>query len=477
MQADDEEGARARAAALLSAGRLGEARRAASAALTGGGPDAGMYLVLARAHAGEDDDDRAEQAYRAGLDAFPDDLDLLVGYAELCLNSDPFDQPARHRRGPELVGRLRAPAPGPPQAGAAKDAAGTPGPRPQGWAAAREQRYLARHALAGADARTAATLARARADAQPYDGRLAVRAETLGALARPGYAALRPLVRAPLVSLLVLAVAAASSHVAEPAFGLPGWASTVSLLCLLPHLTLHQVLRRARRRAEGRELPATPPAVSAYPPLPPVPPVSGREKAVAGAAAAIVVAAAAGAGAWSYVQYRDYPRYVASAPATFRGMERADGAFEDHLGSFVSAGADGGAFAPFHYAYARPGGDALPVVVIGALGDNHDVSPEAVEGFRRDLETSGATIVADWSAEAGPHGGWMRCVAYESAATEVTGDPEVTCGWADKGSGGSVTFGEDGMDHDAAAGLARSLRHAVVHRVHDAPAAGTGTTA
>ncbi|MYS41925.1 hypothetical protein GTY23_11915, partial [Streptomyces sp. SID5998] len=117
VQAEEEEvrSAYASACAELAAGRYVEARRTATDALKADGPDAGLFLVLGQAHVAEDDDDhddRAEAAYRDGLQAFPDDLDLLAAYAELCLGSDYMDRPARHRRGPALTERLRELAPG-----------------------------------------------------------------------------------------------------------------------------------------------------------------------------------------------------------------------------------------------------------------------------------------------------------------------------------------------------------------------------
>ncbi|WP_051844772.1 hypothetical protein [Streptomyces globisporus] len=101
--------------ALVAIGRPAEARATARGALAADGPDAGLLLALAHAHMAEDDDDHddaAEQVFREGLDAFPDDIGLLAGYAELCARTDALDRPGRHGRGPVLLARLRELAPG-----------------------------------------------------------------------------------------------------------------------------------------------------------------------------------------------------------------------------------------------------------------------------------------------------------------------------------------------------------------------------
>lgn len=117
VQATDQDvpPAYATAQAPLMTGRLAQARNTATEALKTEEPSAQLFLVLGQAHAAEDDDDhddRAEAAYQEGLREFPDDLELLAAYAELCLRSDYLDRPARFRRGPELTERLRELAPG-----------------------------------------------------------------------------------------------------------------------------------------------------------------------------------------------------------------------------------------------------------------------------------------------------------------------------------------------------------------------------
>ncbi|WP_426368278.1 tetratricopeptide repeat protein [Streptomyces sp. E-08] len=125
----------ARATALIAAGRYAEAREAAETALEEDGPEPALFLVLARAHTAEDDDDHdddAERVFRRALDAFPDHLDLLAGYAELCLRSDPLDRPGRHARGPVLLDRLRELAPDSPSCGGPASRPPSSPPRPGG---------------------------------------------------------------------------------------------------------------------------------------------------------------------------------------------------------------------------------------------------------------------------------------------------------------------------------------------------------
>lgn len=116
------------------------ARALAQSALDVYGPDAALFAVLGQGHAAEkedDHDDRADEVYRRGLALFPDDVDLLAAHAELCLNSDPFDRPGRHRRGSVLTARLRELAPDSPQTARAEHVAANragpprrPGARP-----------------------------------------------------------------------------------------------------------------------------------------------------------------------------------------------------------------------------------------------------------------------------------------------------------------------------------------------------------
>ncbi|WP_327405345.1 hypothetical protein OG194_38400 [Streptomyces sp. NBC_01288] len=99
---------------LFLAGGNAAVRRAAQEGLDELGPQADLYCWLALGHAVEDDDDhddRAEEAFRAGLALDGDHLGLLAGYAELCLRADAFEYPGRAARAPVLSRRLKELAP------------------------------------------------------------------------------------------------------------------------------------------------------------------------------------------------------------------------------------------------------------------------------------------------------------------------------------------------------------------------------
>ncbi|MFJ6393765.1 hypothetical protein ACIQJT_40005 [Streptomyces sp. NPDC091972] len=99
---------------LFMAGGNAAVRRAAQAALDELGPHPDLYCWLALGHAAEDDDehdDRAEEAFRAGLALDGDHLGLLAGYAELCLRADSFEYPGRAARAVTLSKRLKQLAP------------------------------------------------------------------------------------------------------------------------------------------------------------------------------------------------------------------------------------------------------------------------------------------------------------------------------------------------------------------------------
>ncbi|MFI5758295.1 hypothetical protein [Streptomyces sp. NPDC051569] len=498
MQADAEETAPARADSdayasarahvetLLRDGEAAEARRAARSALDDLGPDGGLYALLGRGHAAEDDDDhddRAELVYREGLAAFPDHLDILAAYAELCLNSDVVERPGRYRRGPELAERLRELAPGSPQALSAEQAENDRGRLlPREPSADRVQRYDARQALAADDVRTAAHRARALAAAHPHDGRLVVRAETLTALARPGGAVLRPLVRAPLGANLVLAVLLGAAHLTVPALHLPGWTRLFSLLFLLPVCLLGWTLRGARHRAWALVRSALAPGspgepVGPIPPAPslaPVPPFSLREKWAAVLVAVVVVGPALVAAVWANAQYRSYPRYEVSAPEGYLGMDRLhDSDTNDILASMMESWelgrTDGEGFG---YLYGDAERGEAAIVVAGGIGDFRDMPANMASAVRQGLLASASDVGDSWSPDPGRYGGRMECTPF----TNLTGLAWVACGWTDKGSFGTVVFlaeeaGEtgNGTDHDAAAELARDLRQLVVHPVQETP--------
>ncbi|MEU6533992.1 hypothetical protein ABZ869_32945 [Streptomyces sp. NPDC046928] len=99
---------------LFTAGGNAAVRRAAQEGLDALGPHPDLYCWLALGHAAEDDDDhddRAEEAFRAGLALDADHLGLLAGYAELCLRADGFDHPGRAARARVLARRLDELAP------------------------------------------------------------------------------------------------------------------------------------------------------------------------------------------------------------------------------------------------------------------------------------------------------------------------------------------------------------------------------
>ncbi|MFI6464961.1 hypothetical protein [Streptomyces sp. NPDC050538] len=99
---------------LFLAGGNAAVRRAAQEGLDELGPQPDLYCWLALGHAVEDDDDhddRAEEAFRAGLALDADHLGLLAGYAELCLRADGFEYPGRAARASVLARRLKESAP------------------------------------------------------------------------------------------------------------------------------------------------------------------------------------------------------------------------------------------------------------------------------------------------------------------------------------------------------------------------------
>ncbi|MFJ8313866.1 MULTISPECIES: hypothetical protein [unclassified Streptomyces] len=323
---DDVITACADAEALLRAGRNSAARKAARAALYTEGPDPRLYAVLGRAHAAEADEqhaDRARAVLREGLAAFPDDPVLLAAYTDLRVAGERADDPEIAARSRELDAEARraaaagraaavtgadAPSPGPADADQAAvvpvPAAGRGGPDPRATSAGRRQRHDARLVLAviGHPA-GAAQQAWGQAQARPADDRIAVLAETLTALARPGRAPLRLLVRAPLTGGIGCWAWCAGWLFAVAALHLPVWAGLAALLGPALFPLLHGVLRAARHRARGRvpAAPAGPSSHSAFPALPPVPPYTPREKA---AAALVLVMLAAALAAFALTSSR-----------------------------------------------------------------------------------------------------------------------------------------------------------------------------
>ncbi|MFJ5833591.1 hypothetical protein [Streptomyces sp. NPDC093089] len=297
---------RGRIDALVAAGRPGEARAVARDALDADGPDAGLFLALARAHMAEDDDDHddaAEQVFRKGLDAFPDDVGLLAGYAELCAGTDALDRPGRHARGPVLLARLKELAPYAPELLRVEAVGSSVSTNSRsGVPVRRVQAYDAARSFAEAPTPQAAAARAAQwAAGAPRDLRLVVLAETTGALAAPGRSWSRLLLRrgseyrfAVSVLVAVLIVVRISAAPSLPY----GVATGAALLLALPFVGLRRQLRTARERAAERMAAAVtaaaPDAEEAGavgdggdgfgpPELRPVPRVTPREYAFAGA--------------------------------------------------------------------------------------------------------------------------------------------------------------------------------------------------
>ncbi|MFD4374012.1 hypothetical protein [Streptomyces sp. NPDC058486] len=452
---------RTRAEALIAAGRPGEARTAARDALDADGPDAGLYLALGRAHMAEDDDDHddaAERVFREGLDAFPDDIGLLGGYAELHARTDAFERPGRFARGEAISARLRELAPHSAEARRA-EAAGSSVPAGTGNAVSerRVQSFDAARAFAAgptpadAAAQTAQWAARA-----PYDRRLAVLAETTAALAAPGRAWLRLLLcRASEYRLLVAALVALLVVLRSTVLPMPyGVTAAVFVLLSLPDLALRRLLRQARERAAARAVDAVPsaddsPAPEGFgpPELPPVPRVTRREYAFAGAG--LVLALVVGVAA--YGSSVSYPRYEIVAHDSYGGAEGYDLQKEyDPFGAVPAAEVEG--------AMARVYGEELVAV---RTGDFHDMRASYVQdgGFFTGMEAFG-TVHDAWNADAGPYGGWMRCIRVTE---RETGSLRAMCLWADKGSIGTTSFEAEHLSQRAVETKAQETRKTFLH--------------
>jgi hypothetical protein len=475
MQAEDQEvrSAYASAHAQLSAGQFGQARRTATEALKADGPSARLFLVLGQAHAAEDDDDhddQAEAAYQEGLQAFPDDLDLLAAYAELCLRSDYLDRPARHRRGPELAERLRELAPGSQHALRIEQiAAGTAlkGPRPP--SPVRTQTHDARLVLAAVgDPASAAARARAHAQGRPDDHRLATLAETLTALTGPGRAPLRWMVRFPQHTLVIRAALCIAVLLAVPALQWNSWVRMLVIVLIVPGALLRALLRRARHRAGTRAADAhaeQPVGVPDFPVLPPVPAPSRRETTTAGLVLAAVLAAVVGSGIWGYQQYAAYPRYTIAAPDRLGGYERLeDTAVQQFMEGTMSETMAGSGATSFTYVYGKKEKQLPSIMVFGAVGDFHEMTPDTLgsiqDSFQLGLSATGLNTGKSWFADPGRLGGTIRCLSYQTKDNRQVN----ACTWGDKGSFGTVLSPDSGRGQEAAADLARSVREAVLHQ-------------
>ncbi|MFC9733786.1 hypothetical protein ACFWGM_01180 [Streptomyces roseolus] len=470
---------RTRAEALVAAGRPAEARAVARDALDADGPDAGLCLALARAHMAEDDDDHddaAERVFRDGLDAFPDDIGLLGGYAELCARSDGFDHPGRRARGERALGRLRELAPHSAELRNAEAAGNSVSAVARDTASTRRmQSFDAARAFAGAPTPEAAAAQAAQwAAAGPHDRRLAVLAETTAALAAPGRAGARFLLLRGLAYRLAVGAVVALLVILRltvlPAVPL-GAATGVALLLELPFLGLRRLLKAARDRAGARLAEAVPEPVPepvsegergegggfGVPELPPVPRLTRREGVYAGAGAALLLLVCGTA----YGTYSAYPRYELVAHAEFRGLTGSE--FGALRGPGAEEGVEDSIFRMYGSGSAPTEGGHL--VVFAAVGDFHRVRAQDVSGATGMLgalrET--ADVREDWAAEPGARGGWTQCVRV----TDAEGLRKAVCMWADKGSVGSVGFVAEHMGRAEIEELAAEVRESFVRPVDD----------
>ncbi|WP_420035104.1 hypothetical protein ACN2WE_24225 [Streptomyces sp. cg28] len=442
-----------RAERLLRAGELKAARAEATAGLDEHGPRPGLYLVLARAHEAEDDDDHdaaAERAYRAGLDAHPDDLDLLAAYAAFGQACDGLEHPGRQSRGRAAAERLAELAPDSPQA---RQAAGAPGPKPP--SEAQIQRHDARTVLLpGVAPAAAAEEAAQAAAAWPHDRRLAVRAATLAELARPVAAPARVVLRHPYAVALLLAVAASALLLTVTAFELPSWLLLAVFLLSAPVRQERALLRRARRRAlAGLPVEHREPAPGA----PDIPPVSSRQKAVAACAALVLVASAVGSAAWSYSRSVAYPHYAAAVPRTFHGLPQlGDSPVLNIYAAILSQESMPRPTDRLLAAYGEEGSAQPAVLLFGFTGDLHDVEPADVTGvFREGIEMTGAQVTGAWRAAPGDLGGRVQCLTFRSF---LKGAPQGACTWADRGSFGTVLVSAEGVSRADIERTAAELR-------------------
>ncbi|WP_338697335.1 hypothetical protein V2W30_16490 [Streptomyces sp. Q6] len=442
-----------RAERLLRAGELKAARTEAQAGLDEHGPHAGLYEVLGRAHEAEDEDDHdtaAERAYRAGLDAFPDDLDLLAAYASFGLACDGLEHPGRQARGRAAAERLVELAPGSPQA---RQAGHAPGPKPP--SEARIQRHDARTVLApGVAPQAAAEEAAQAAAAWPHDRRLAVRAATLAELARPVAAPARAVLRHPYPAALLLAVAASALILTVTALELSSWLLLAVFLLTAPVRQEQALLRRARSRAAaGLPVEHREPAPSA----PDIPPVSPRQKLVAACATLILVASAGASATWAYARSVAYPHYAAAVPRTFHGLPRLpDSPVLNLYAAITPDRAMPRQVDRLLAAYGEKGTAQPAVLLFGFTGDLHDVDPGDVTGvFREGIEMTGAQVTGAWHPASGRLGGRVDCLTFES---RLGGAAQGACTWADRGSLGTVLVSAEGMSHAEIARIAGELR-------------------
>ncbi len=469
---DTSDDVRGRVDALVAAGRAAEARTAARSALDTDGPDAGLLLALARAHMAEDDDDHddaAERVFREGLDAFPDDVGLLAGYAELCAGTDAVDRPARNARSVALLARLREIAPYSVELSRAEAAGSSVSADAKNTASVRRmQSFDAGRVFADAPTPGAAAAQAAHwAAAAPRNLRLAVLAETTAALTAPGRTWLRLLLRRGLEYRCAVGTVVALLAVLRPTV-LPavpyGVVAGVGLLMGLPFLVLRKQLLAARERAAARMAAAVnEPARDSEadaggdgfgpPELPPVPRLTPREYVFAGAGVALVLVV----GTAAYASSLAYPRYDIVAHDTFRGLEGFELRQQSDPFAALPDRRTAETTARVYVAEDAAPDAAAEYLVAVATGDFHEMRESYLfeNGGIVPANMAGVGVVHDtWRAGAGPYGGWMRCLRYTEAAT---GTPRAMCIWGDKGSIGMVLFTAEDENQDEIGETARSI--------------------
>ncbi|MEV6545746.1 hypothetical protein [Streptomyces sp. NPDC051665] len=249
---------------LFLAGGNAAVRRAAQEGLDELGPQADLYCWLALGHAVEDDDDhddRAEEAFRAGLALDGDHLGLLAGYAELCLRADAFEYPGRAARAPVLSRRLKELA---PESAEAEQLAAV-----ERWARRGYWEDIRMRAVVGAlQGRDTEAQARALADdlrqrdgggviahdAEAVDRAAIVRATTLEALSGPWNAPVRLLGRYRTAAWAVSLILCFATNTTLRRTGAVDHFSLWGYLWLIPVLIVDRRFAAVRKEAEARHL-------------------------------------------------------------------------------------------------------------------------------------------------------------------------------------------------------------------------------
>lgn len=248
---------------LFLAGGNAAVRRGAQEGLDELGPQADLYCWLALGHAVEDDDDhddRAEEAFRAGLALDGDHLGLLAGYAELCLRADAFEYPGRAARAAVLSRRLKDLAPESAEAGQLADV--------ERWARRGYWDDIRMRAVVGAlQGRDTEAQARALAEdlrqgdggaitrgAETVDRAATVRATTLEALSGPWNAPVRLLGRYRTAAWAVSLILCFATNTTLRRTGVVDHFSLWGYLWLIPVLIVDRRFAAVRKEAEARHV-------------------------------------------------------------------------------------------------------------------------------------------------------------------------------------------------------------------------------